>query len=778
MSDDSPRAGWYRDPAGGDDLRWWDGSRWTEAVRAHDLDDAEDQIQDHDPVSSAGPKSETANQARSDPSSEPTRRERPSASSQSSGPTVAEPRSASRAASAWLQPTGRRRSLYGVLVVLLLLGASVVVQRQLGTSREAFAQVAAERESLVELPNGATLSLPSGAVSGPGTAHLRGLKEHEDQGLPGHPIARPVGDAIEASLRGAQLTGPVTLSVPFDLETTSEETVFLAYLRESDGVWVPVEGKVDLEERYVQAAANHLSIWRVFAGMTEDFLETFEPLWELVDSPPPPSPTCEPGLEGVTVVDEGELHACASWPAVTDPVTVKITNTQDFSIDLTVPSDAELTGLNHPQLTKELQAQLQQFILDRMDAELLILPPGTTATFSSAVQSSASQQLIFSASTSEEGVWMAVALYAFVLIAADLDADMEWHLLDYLECAEGGADLSGMALLAKVVDCLTILGEAALSLASTPLSLLHEQFGAFLASNREWQTEVVVAVDSFQPQPGFTEQLEDELSPSEYASDPDASATTEPDPTDEETEEPISQDPTVSSSPTSEPTATDSEPCEPNDGTTRVHPSLSSGDVQRATIAPPCESDVWPFDGSAGDAVNVILDYGEDNLQLTLYGPSGQRVATGNLGCAYGPQYISAAELPETGRYEIEVQPCYTTDTATYSVELQIKGSPRTLSAGQPVSDTIELAGDYHDWELNVTAGQTIEAYLDYGQVSFDIRIYDPSGMEVARGQLGCAYGPQSTDPVTASASGDYLIRVSSCHTDENASYTLTATLD
>jgi hypothetical protein len=29
-----PPAGWYADPSGGVDLRWWDGARWTDQVRA------------------------------------------------------------------------------------------------------------------------------------------------------------------------------------------------------------------------------------------------------------------------------------------------------------------------------------------------------------------------------------------------------------------------------------------------------------------------------------------------------------------------------------------------------------------------------------------------------------------------------------------------------------------------------------------------------------------------------------------------------------------------
>ena len=29
----NPPAGWYRDPAGLADMRWWDGDRWTASVR-------------------------------------------------------------------------------------------------------------------------------------------------------------------------------------------------------------------------------------------------------------------------------------------------------------------------------------------------------------------------------------------------------------------------------------------------------------------------------------------------------------------------------------------------------------------------------------------------------------------------------------------------------------------------------------------------------------------------------------------------------------------------
>lgn len=36
VSDERPEAGWYPDPAGSPDLRWWDGERWTDDTHPSD----------------------------------------------------------------------------------------------------------------------------------------------------------------------------------------------------------------------------------------------------------------------------------------------------------------------------------------------------------------------------------------------------------------------------------------------------------------------------------------------------------------------------------------------------------------------------------------------------------------------------------------------------------------------------------------------------------------------------------------------------------------------
>lgn len=48
VSDERPEAGWYPDPAGSPDLRWWDGERWTDDTHPSDA------------ASAAGPASSSA----------------------------------------------------------------------------------------------------------------------------------------------------------------------------------------------------------------------------------------------------------------------------------------------------------------------------------------------------------------------------------------------------------------------------------------------------------------------------------------------------------------------------------------------------------------------------------------------------------------------------------------------------------------------------------------------------------------------------------------------
>ncbi len=196
---------------------------------------------------------------------------------------------------------------------------------------------------------------------------------------------------------------------------------------------------------------------------------------------------------------------------------------------------------------------------------------------------------------------------------------------------------------------------------------------------------------------------------------------------------------------------------------------IASGETLTGTIAPAGDSDAWVFHADVGDAIVVrvgeISQSGSFNPRITLFGPGGAQLATGNG--------VVAAEIVNTasnsGTHTIVVDDVLgTSATGAYRLTLARTGSAVVVSPGDeggPMTNgvmhtgTINV-GDLDVWTVSASAGDAIVVRMGEtapnSPLKPHVRIYGPTGMLNGTG-TGSAVGEVAT---TAGGSGTYLVVV------------------
>ena len=120
----------------------------------------------------------------------------------------------------------------------------------------------------VSLPDGATLAIPAGAVTGATQATISGQPVPSDQPSAAWPD-QAVGHAYHLDLGGASLAMPVVVKLPFQAASlpkgSTAADLILAYHDEAAGTWVPVPSTVDTATGTVTAQVSHVSDWALWA---------------------------------------------------------------------------------------------------------------------------------------------------------------------------------------------------------------------------------------------------------------------------------------------------------------------------------------------------------------------------------------------------------------------------------------------------------------------------------------------------------------------------------
>jgi len=131
-----------------------------------------------------------------------------------------------------------------------------------GTAR---AVVKSSEGGTLALADGARLEIPVGSLSADGEVSFRRVEPGITTGGIDE-FTIPVGDRYEVDLGRQELTGPVTLEIPFDRTALppgeEPEHVFLSYFDEDRGKWVFAGGEVDPKRNVVSLEVDHASWWQ------------------------------------------------------------------------------------------------------------------------------------------------------------------------------------------------------------------------------------------------------------------------------------------------------------------------------------------------------------------------------------------------------------------------------------------------------------------------------------------------------------------------------------
>lgn len=170
-------------------------------------------------------------------------------------------------------------------------------------------------------------------------------------------------------------------------------------------------------------------------------------------------------------------------------------------------------------------------------------------------------------------------------------------------------------------------------------------------------------------------------------------------------------------------------------------------------------SDVWGFEGKAGQAVSVGLESPEGFwpglfFGLRLVAPGGETLARTSLG---SPQVV--AQLPVDGRYFVEVEGLEN-EPETYRLTLRTgSGAAGRLKLDRPATGVLDGAGLGLDiWEFDGTAGQVVTVAASSDAFDPRLEILSPSSALLAVDERR---DPRSPRAVLLPDSGRYRLRIS-----------------
>jgi hypothetical protein len=197
---------------------------------------------------------------------------------------------------------------------------------------------------------------------------------------------------------------------------------------------------------------------------------------------------------------------------------------------------------------------------------------------------------------------------------------------------------------------------------------------------------------------------------------------------------------------------------------TTSQPQLACGSLTNASISAAAETDLYSFQGTAGDQINIALvqtlGFSGTQAHMTLYSPGGAVVN--------GTSYVSNTQrrftLTETGTYVIRVVANNLVGTGDYALALECLTEPAsiqgTLIYGDLITGTIDAPAEIDlymfeggaDEQINLALVQT----LGFSGTRAHMTLFSPSGVVVTN----TSYEANTQRRFTLPETGTYVIRV------------------
>ncbi|MBN1286935.1 MAG: PPC domain-containing protein [Anaerolineae bacterium] len=170
------------------------------------------------------------------------------------------------------------------------------------------------------------------------------------------------------------------------------------------------------------------------------------------------------------------------------------------------------------------------------------------------------------------------------------------------------------------------------------------------------------------------------------------------------------------------------------------------GETVTAEIVQPGQQDAWTFAGQAGDVVSVLMQSGQIDAVLALYGPGGDELAHDDDSGGNSNALIYGYTLPEDGAYTIAARAFHESQTGPYRLALlagaHIPEAPTTTPTPAPVTmgaltpgETVQADLNFapsHAWTFDGEAGEVVSLVMH--TVAFDayLIVYGPAGALLA----------------------------------------------
>jgi hypothetical protein len=164
--------------------------------------------------------------------------------------------------------------------------------------------------------------------------------------------------------------------------------------------------------------------------------------------------------------------------------------------------------------------------------------------------------------------------------------------------------------------------------------------------------------------------------------------------------------------------------------------ALLLGQTVTDTLTTPAGA-AWTFAGQAGITVSVVLNSGDFDPAMELYGPDGEMLASDDDGGLGTNALLQSIELPAAGDYALHVRG-FGGGTGSYTLTL-IEGAfviagdtpGGTITVGQTVTDLVTTdLGD--QWTFSAQAGDFVTIALNSSDFDTYLQLHGPGGVRAA----------------------------------------------
>lgn len=200
------------------------------------------------------------------------------------------------------------------------------------------------------------------------------------------------------------------------------------------------------------------------------------------------------------------------------------------------------------------------------------------------------------------------------------------------------------------------------------------------------------------------------------------------------------------------------------------YPATAYNQIQRELLNANDPVDSWTINAEAGDVVRVLAEATSGNLDIMLqvYGENGRKLAFNDD--ARGLNAELFVEIPETGRYFIDVlrygvEQGKTSGNYSLLVERVYRPAAQDLSEhvityGDRVSGSVDTTQRSDVWAFSGEAGDTLRAKIQFPRDDSPLALYlvDPAGDILATGER--IVGDSIIESLVLPYSGSYALEV------------------